>query len=161
MSTVQPGREFEAIVRDTVRDGLRNAQDDPDALFSDASDRSRPAVPDKDGPSALVLTSFPSRAVTYPHVVVKEGGDSGELVDQRVDLWRDSYSVTFEHYGRSATEVGKLVGGTRAWVKNNVSTLRDAGLHDISLGETRDINHFEDVRTNAKAFTLSGTLYTA
>lgn len=161
MSTVQPGREFEAIVRDCIRDGLRSAQDDPSYIFSDAGDRDRPAVPDNDGPSALVVTSFPSRAVTYPHVVVKEKGDSAERPDSRTNLWRHNYSVTFECHGRSATEVGKLIGGARAWVQNNIPTIRDAGLHDVSIGDPRDIQHFEDVRTNVKAFSISGTLYTA
>lgn len=162
MSTVTSGLEFEEVVVDVLRDGLRAAIDDDEYLFEDADDRNRPVDPGpSDEVSALVLTSFPSRHVTYPHVVVREVGASSEQMDNRADVWRDNYTVRFECYGRSSTEAGKFAGGVRGWLKNNKRELRDAGFHDPSISDTSDMQHFEEVRTGAKKVTLSGRLYTA
>lgn len=153
MSTVPPGKAGEQIVRDTIRDGLRSTATD------DATTLDDPHAPR--GDSQFVLTSYPDRNVEYPHVIVREVGDTGDRRDSRVDLWLHNYSVRVELLGRSATEAYMLRGGVKAWFQRNHDALRDAGFVDVGLDSSTPMNWESDPGVTALQVTYTGDLYTA
>jgi len=153
MSTVPPGKASETIVRDTIRDGLRSAATDETATLDD------PNAPRDD--SQFVLTSYPDRRVEYPHIVVREVGDSGERRDSRTDLWLHNYTVRVELLGRSATEAMNMRAGVKAWFQRNYAALRDAGFVDVALDGSTPMNWEGDQSVSALQVTYTGDLYTA
>lgn len=156
MSTVPPGEQSKTICRDTIRDGLRAAATDSAQPLDDPEDSGSGRG---DG-SEFVLTSYPSRNVTYPHVVVREVGDSGGRLDSRSDLWLHDYSVRVELLARSATEAMNLRDGVKAWFQQNVDTLRDAGFVDVGIDSATPMNYEGDASVDALQVTYSGDLYT-
>lgn len=152
MTTLDAGEASKTIVRDTIRDGLRAAADDPDAVLDDPRS-------DRDG-SRFALTSYPNRNVEYPHIVVREIGVSGGRRDSRVDLWQSDLSVRIELLGRSATEAMNLRDGVRAWFQASFEELHGAGWVDVSLDSSTGMNWERDPDVSAKQLTYSGTVYT-
>lgn len=163
MSTVPPGKASETILRDTIRNGLR------DAAASSYGENSGvdyggfllddPQAP-RDG-SQFVLTSYPDRRVEYPHVIVREVGDSAERRDSRTDLWLHDYTVRVEVLGRSSTEAFMLRDGVKEWFQRSFGTLRDAGYVDVALDSATPMNWESDPNVTALQVTYSGDLYTA
>jgi len=164
MSTVPPGKASLTICRDTIRDGLRaaadaNYGDGYGDSYSDGYTLDDPLSPRSD--SQFVLTSFPDRRVEYPHIVVREVGDTGDRRDSRADLWLHDYSVRLECFGRSATEAFNLRAGAKEWMQQNYTTLRDAGFVDVGLDSSTPMNWEGDQGITALQVTYSGDLYTA
>lgn len=154
MSTQPAGSASTAIVRDTVRDGLRSATSDSGFEFSD------PLGSNRDADTEFVLTSFPDRDAQYPHVVVLEAGDSRSRPDSRVDLQSGPFDVRVECYGRSSTESMNLRDDIREWFQGSYATFRDAGWTEVELVSSTAISHESDVSSEAFQLTYSGTLYT-
>lgn len=165
MSTVPPGKASEQIVRDTIRDGLRAAavagySSGYAGSYGEGWTLDDPREGSRNG-SQFVLTSYPDRNVEYPHIVVREVGDSADRRDSRVDLWLHNYSVRVEMLGRSATEAYMLRGGVKAWFQRNYDTLRDNGYVDVGLDSSTPMNWESDPGVTALQVTYSGDLYTA
>lgn len=154
MSTQPAGSASEKIVRDTIRDGLRSATSDTAFELSDPLGSGRSAD------TEFVLTSFPSRTVEYPHVIVLEGGDTGGRLDSRVDLFEHDYDVRVEIYGRSTTEAMTLRDDVKEWFQASLDTLRSNGYTDVRLVGTSPLSHEDDVALKAYQLTYTGTLYT-
>lgn len=152
MSTQPAAEASKKIVRDTIRDGLRDAVDDGEYALEDPRDER--------SDSELILTDFPSRDVEYPHVIVAEGGQTGGRLDSRVDLWETTFDVSVQCFGRSTTEAMNLRDQVREWFQAAYETLRDAGYTDVELASTSPIEHESDVSQKAFQLTYTGTLYT-
>lgn len=165
MSTVPPGKASETIVRDTIRDGLRAAALESygggyGSSYSDGFTLDDPLEGSRNG-SQFVLTSYPDRNVEYPHIIVREVGDSGDRRDSRVDLWLHNYTVRVELLGRSATEAFMLRDGVKEWMQREYDVLRDAGFVDVGLDGSTPMNWDGDPNVTALQLTYAGDLYTA
>lgn len=154
MSTQPAAEASKRIVRDTVRDGLRDATGDSSFAFED------PLGADRSSASEYVVTSFPSRDVEYPHVVVSEGGQSGGRLDSRVDLHENDFDVQAQVYGRSKTEAMNLRDQLKEWFQASTDTFRSAGWVEVELVSSNPIEHESDVGQKAFQLTYTGTLYT-
>lgn len=154
MSTQPAGDASEAIVVDTVRDGLRSAASGATYDLTDPEAGSR----GDDAP--FVVTSFPDRNVHYPHVVVREVGSSGGRLDSRVDLWENNYDVRAEVYARSSTEMFTLRDDLKAWFQASYEAFRSAGWTDVEQASSTPMNFEGDVQLNTWQITYTGTLYT-
>lgn len=151
--SVQPAAEAStAIVRDTIRDGLRDAVDDTAHAFDDPRSS-------RNG-SRFVVTSYPDRNTEHPHVVVTEAGDTGGRLDSRVDLVEHDFDVRAEIHARSSTETFNIRDALRAWFQASVESFRSAGWHDVEIVSTTPIDHQGDVDLKAWQITYTGTLYT-
>lgn len=154
MSTVEHGKESEELVRDTIRDGLRAAAGDEN--FDELVD---PRAPRSDS-SRFVLTSFPSRNIAYPHIILREAADSSRRRGSEADLWEHNYAVRAELFGRSSTEAMHLRSGVKRWFGANWQALREVGYHDVGV-ESSPMSWEANPNVIALQVTATGDLYTS
>lgn len=155
MSTIAAANLSEEIIVTQFRDRLRTEAGDGTKDLDDPKSGSRGS-----GDPSFIVTSFPDDHPFYPHVVVREAGDTGRRPDRRVDIHQHTYLVEALVLAASATNLFSIRDGIRNWFENNIETLGNNGYQDGEIASSTPANWEADLSVETWQLTFTGEVFT-
>lgn len=155
MSVIEVAKLSETVILTLIRDKMRDDILDPTIPLNDPKSQVR-------GDRApMIMTSYPTVGVFYPHVVLEEFNQSGGRLDSRVDLFQTDFSVKISILADTNTELYRLKDQVRDWIQRNLTYLNRQGFAEVRIASTTPTNFDEDATVKSFEIIIVGQVYSS
>lgn len=151
MTTLDPDK-VHRIDEDIVKPALEAAAASGDYSLDDPA-TSRPTG------SKFILTSYPTRAVQYPYVVIEMMSTSGGRIDKRETLFQYDVTIRFLVRGKTKTHCHNIINGIAEVIHEDWRDFAESGLSELKITGSSSVLWDSTTKIYTRTLTIQGLVF--